>query len=67
MDILKISEKEEDVLLPGEEEEPLMLEEEEIDLSKEDLTVPEGIGTDDPVRMYLKEIGKIPFSPRGGD
>lgn len=61
VDILKISEKEEDVLLPGEEEEPLMLEEEEIDLSKEDLTVPEGIGTDDPVRMYLKEIGKIPL------
>lgn len=61
VDILKISEKDEDVLLPGEEEEPLILVEEEIDLSKEDLTVPEGIGTDDPVRMYLKEIGKIPL------
>lgn len=60
VDILRISEKEEDVLLPDEEEEPLMLEE-EIDLSKEDLTVPEGVGTDDPVRMYLKEIGKIPL------
>ncbi len=30
--------------------------EEEIDLS-----VPEGIGLDDPVRMYLKEIGKVPL------
>ncbi len=30
--------------------------EEEIDLS-----VPEGIGIDDPVRMYLKEIGKVPL------
>jgi len=27
----------------------------------EDLSVPEGISTDDPVRMYLKEIGKVPL------
>ena len=26
-----------------------------------DLSVPEGISTDDPVRMYLKEIGKVPL------
>ena len=26
-----------------------------------DLTVPEGISIDDPVRMYLKEIGKVPL------
>ena len=26
-----------------------------------DLSVPEGIGLDDPVRMYLKEIGKVPL------
>ena len=32
------------------------IEEEEIDLS-----VPEGIAIDDPVRMYLKEIGKVPL------
>ncbi|HHT96560.1 MAG TPA: RNA polymerase sigma factor RpoD [Clostridiales bacterium] len=31
-------------------------EEEEVDLS-----VPEGINMDDPVRMYLKEIGKVPL------
>ena len=33
-------------------------EEEELDL---DLSVPEGIAIDDPVRMYLKEIGKVPL------
>lgn len=32
------------------------VEEEELDLS-----VPEGIAIDDPVRMYLKEIGKVPL------
>ncbi len=36
---------------------------EEIQLAEEDLdiTVPEGISIDDPVRMYLKEIGKVPL------
>ena len=36
-------------------------DEEEIDLESIDLSVPEGVGTEDPVRMYLKEIGKIPL------
>lgn len=36
-------------------------EEEEIDPEKIDLSVPEGVGVEDPVRMYLKEIGKIPL------
>ena len=26
-----------------------------------DLSLPEGINIDDPVRMYLKEIGKVPL------
>ena len=34
---------------------------EDIDLDKIDLSVPEGVSTDDPVRMYLKEIGKVPL------
>lgn len=36
---------------------------EDIQLSEEelDITVPEGVSIDDPVRMYLKEIGKVPL------
>jgi RNA polymerase primary sigma factor len=34
---------------------------EDNDLSKIDLSVPDNIGIEDPVRMYLKEIGKIPL------
>ncbi len=35
---------------------------EEVEVEKElDLTLPEGINIDDPVRMYLKEIGKVPL------
>ncbi len=32
--------------------------EEEVEI---DLTVPEGVSIDDPVRMYLKEIGRVPL------
>ena len=36
---------------------------EDIQVTEEDLdlSIPEGISIDDPVRMYLKEIGKIPL------
>ena len=34
------------------------IEEEVVDI---DLSVPEGVGIDDPVRMYLKEIGRVPL------
>ena len=34
---------------------------EEINVEEIDLSVPEGVGVEDPVRMYLKEIGKIPL------
>ena len=34
-------------------------DEEEIELDKIDLSVPEGVSIEDPVRMYLKEIGKV--------
>lgn len=35
--------------------------EDDIDIEKIDLSVPDGIGLEDPVRMYLKEIGKVPL------
>ncbi len=51
VDVLRISEEdEEDIILDDDEElEPL------------DLSIPEGINIEDPVRMYLKEIGKVPL------
>lgn len=36
-------------------------EEEEVDTANLDLSVPDGISIEDPVRMYLKEIGKVPL------
>ncbi len=36
-------------------------EEEEEEIKELDLSLPEGINIDDPVRMYLKEIGKVPL------
>ena len=44
-----------------EEEEIILTEEDEIDVETIDLSVPEGISIEDPVRMYLKEIGKVPL------
>ena len=43
------------------EEEMELDEEEEIDVEHLDLSVPEGVSLEDPVRMYLKGIGKIPL------
>ena len=37
------------------------IDEEEIDVENIDLSVPEGVSVEDPVRMYLKEIGKVPL------
>lgn len=41
--------------------EEVVLDEEDIDVEKIDLSVPDGISIEDPVRMYLKEIGKVPL------
>jgi len=43
------------------DEEIVFTQEDEVDLASIDLSVPEGIDLEDPVRMYLKEIGKVPL------
>ncbi len=63
IDILKMDDKSgsDDALLESDDDEITDDGEEEIDLEKIDLSVPEGISTSDPVRMYLKEIGNYPL------
>ena len=39
----------------------IISEEDEVDMENIDLSVPEGVSIEDPVRMYLKEIGKVPL------
>ncbi|MBQ2317891.1 MAG: RNA polymerase subunit sigma, partial [Lachnospiraceae bacterium] len=36
-------------------------DEDEVEMENIDLSVPEGVSIEDPVRMYLKEIGKVPL------
>ncbi|MBP5159996.1 MAG: sigma-70 family RNA polymerase sigma factor, partial [Lachnospiraceae bacterium] len=67
VDVLKIPDEGEDIeveLLEDDDDEAIeeMNETLEIaDLNEIDLSVPEGVSLDDPVRMYLKEIGKVPL------
>ena len=39
----------------------MLSDEDEVDMEKIDLSVPDGISIEDPVRMYLKEIGRVPL------
>jgi len=43
------------------DEEIILTEEDEVDVENIDLSVPDGVSIEDPVRMYLKEIGKVPL------
>lgn len=63
IDVLRISENDSDVddLLLISDDEINLDEEEEVDMENLDISVPEGISIEDPVRMYLKEIGKVPL------
>ena len=61
IDVLRTIESDDIVLLDNEDDIPEGEEIEEVDLEKIDLSAPEGISIDDPVRMYLKEIGKVPL------
>ncbi len=56
VDVLRITEEDE-----VDDEEIILTEEDEVDVENIDLTVPDGISIEDPVRMYLKEIGKVPL------
>ena len=57
IDVLRIMDEDDDV----EDEEIILSEEDEVDVENIDLSVPDGISIEDPVRMYLKEIGKVPL------
>ena len=60
VDVLNITaddddEEPDDLLLAAEEEDM------DIDVEHLDLSIPDGVSIEDPVRMYLKEIGKVPL------
>ena len=59
VDVLRISGNDEELILDDDADIDKMDDEEEIELDKIDLSVPEGVSIEDPVRMYLKEIGKV--------
>ena len=63
IDILRIDDTTDDevLLLDDEEKESEIDESDEINIADVDLSVPEGVPLEDPVRMYLKEIGKVPL------
>ena len=54
IDVLRITNDDDD-------EEVLIDDDDEIEMENIDLSVPDGVSIEDPVRMYLKEIGKVPL------
>ena len=54
VDVLRISDDDDD-------DEIILDDEEEVEVENIDLSVPDGVSVEDPVRMYLKEIGKVPL------
>ncbi|MCI8326966.1 MAG: RNA polymerase sigma factor RpoD [Lachnospiraceae bacterium] len=56
IDVLRITD-DDDVV----DDDIILEEEEEVEVEKIDLSVPDGVSIEDPVRMYLKEIGKVPL------
>lgn len=55
VDVLRISDGND------EDDDIILDDEDEVEVEKIDLSVPEGVSVEDPVRMYLKEIGKVPL------
>ena len=58
IDVLRISGSDDDVDI---DMDVILSEEEDVDVENIDLSVPDGVSIEDPVRMYLKEIGKVPL------
>lgn len=56
IDVLRITDNDDDTV-----DDEILLDEEEVEVEKIDLSVPDGVSIEDPVRMYLKEIGKVPL------
>ena len=52
IDVLRVQDNDDDSILDDDDD---------VEVEKIDLSVPDGISTEDPVRMYLKEIGKVPL------
>jgi RNA polymerase primary sigma factor len=63
IDVLQMEEPEDstDSLVDDDDDMVEISEEDEVDVENIDLSIPEGISIEDPVRMYLKEIGKVPL------
>ena len=59
VDVLRITENADSLILDDDIVMENLDDEEEVELDKIDLSVPEGVIIEDPVRMYLKEIGKV--------
>ena len=59
VDVLRITNDDEDDVI--DDEEIILSEEDEVDMENIDLSIPDGVSIEDPVRMYLKEIGKVPL------
>ena len=53
VDVLRITDDDDDILIDDEDVEN------DVEMEKIDLSVPDGVSIEDPVRMYLKEIGKV--------
>ena len=57
VDVMNLAEEETEEI----DEEQFLNDEEEVEVENIDLSVPDGVSIEDPIRMYLKEIGKVPL------